>query len=122
VVVGWAEGLDFDPRHVQMHQVEEMVYDCKPVAVLGAEAKVLYNHTAAEGRARQIGHIHHVEAEVLVKQLEQNSGFATEELEKRIYRIPALVVRAILIGHTIAAGTAQRTAVVGGTHLVKAHS
>ena len=106
-----------------MHQVEEMVYGCKLVAVLEAEAKVLDNHTAAaEGRARQNDHIHHVEAEEREKQLEQSSAFATEVLEKRIYRIPALVVRAMLIVHTIAAGAAQRMVVVGGIRPAKARS
>jgi hypothetical protein len=121
VVAGWVEDLDFDQRHVQKHQVEERVYDYKLVAVLEAEAKVLGNHIAAGGRARQIVHIHHVEVEERVKQLEQSSAFATEELEKRIYRTPVLEVRAMLIGHKIVVGVEQRMAVVGGIHLVKAH-
>jgi hypothetical protein len=115
--------LDFDQRHVQKHQVEERVYGCKLVAVLEAEAKVLDNHTAAvEGRAMQIDHIHHVEAGERVKQLEQSSAFATEELEKRIYHTPVLEVRAMLIVHKIVAGVEQRKAVVGGIRLVKAHN
>ena len=123
MVADWVEDLDFDPRHVQMHQVGEMVYDCKPVAVPGAGVKALDNHTVAvEGRARQIDHTHHVEAEVPVKQLEQSSAFATEELEIRIYRTLVLVVRAMLIGHTIAAGVEQRMVVVGGIRPAKAHN
>jgi hypothetical protein len=121
VVAGWVGDLDFDPRHVQMHQVEERVYGCKLVAVLEAEAKVLDNRTAAGGRARPIDHIHHVEVEERVKQLEQSSAFAIEELEKRIYRIPELEVRAKLIVHTIAAGVEQRMAAVGGFRPAKAH-
>jgi hypothetical protein len=121
VVADWVGDLDFDQRHVQKHQVEERVYGCKLVAVLEAEAKVLGIHTAAGGRARQIDHIHHVEAGERVKQLEQNSAFAMEELEKRIYHIPVLVVRAMPIVHMIVAGVEQRMAVVGGIHLVKAH-
>jgi hypothetical protein len=120
VVAGWVEDSDSDPRHVQMHQVEERVYGCKLVAVLGVEAKVLDSRTAAGGRARQIDHIHHVEVEERVKQLEQSSEFAMEEQEKRIYRIPELGVRAMLLVHTIAAGVEQRMAVVGGIRLVKA--
>jgi hypothetical protein len=108
VVAGWAEDLDFDQRHVQMHQVEERVYG---------------NHTAAaEERARQIDHIHHVEVEERVKQIEQSFGFATEEPEKRIYRTPVLVVRAMLIVHKIAAGVVERKAVVGGIRPAKAHN
>ena len=122
MVAGWVEDLDFDQRHVQMHQVEERVYDCKPVAVLEAEAKVLGNRTAAGGRARQIDHIHHVEAEELEKQIEQSSAFATEEPEKRIYHTPVLEVLAMLIVHRTAAEVEQRMAVVGGIHLVKAHN
>jgi hypothetical protein len=123
VVADWAEDLDFDQRHVQMHQVEEREYGCKLVAVLEAEAKVLGNHTAAaEERARQIDRIRHAEVEERVKQIEQSFGFATEELEKRIYRIPVLVVRAMLIVHKIVAGMEERMAVVEGTHLVKAHN
>jgi hypothetical protein len=123
VVAGWVEDLDFDPRHVQTHQVEERVYDCKLVAVLEAEAKVLGNRTAAvEGRAKQIDHIHHVEVEERVKQLEQSSAFATEEQEKRIYHTPVLEVRAMLIVHTIAAGAEQRKEVVAGIHPAKAHN
>jgi drug/metabolite transporter superfamily protein YnfA len=122
VVAGWVGDLDFGQRHVQMHQVEERVYGCKLVAVLEAEAKVLGNRTAAGGRARQIVHIHHVEVEERVKQLEQSSAFAMEELETRIYRIPVLVVRAMLIVHKTAAGVEQRMAVVGGIRLVKAHN
>jgi hypothetical protein len=122
VVAGWVEDLDFDQRHVQKHQVEERVYGCKLVAVLEAEAKVLGNRTAAVvGRVRQIDHIHHVEVEERVKQLEQSSAFAMQELEKRIYRTPVLVVRAMLIVHKIAAGVEQRMAVVGGIHPAKAH-
>jgi hypothetical protein len=122
VVAGWVEDSDSDPRHVQMHQVEERVYGCKLVAVLGVEAKVLDSRTAAGGRARQIDHIHHVEVEERVKQIEQSFEFATEELEKRIYRTPVLEVRAMLIGRKTAAGVEQRKAVVGGIHLVKAHN
>jgi len=123
VVADWVEDLDFDPRHVRMHQVEEMVYDCKPVAVPGAGVKALDNHTVAvEGRARQIDHTHHVEIEERVKQLEQSSAFAREELETPICHSPVLEARAMLIGHTIAAGAEQRMEVVGGIHLVKAHS
>lgn len=115
--------MDFDQRHVQMHQVEERVYGCKPVAVLEAEVKVLGNHIAAAGvRARQIDHTHHVEVGERVKQIEQSSAFATEELEKRIYHIPVLEVRAMLIFHTIVVVVEHRKAVVGGIHLAKAHS
>jgi hypothetical protein len=122
VVAGWVEDLDFDLRHVQMHQVEERVYGCKLVAVLVAAARVLDNRIAAGGRARQIDHIHHVELEERVKQLEQSFAFAMEELEKRIYRTPVLVVRVMLIGRKIAAGVVQRMSVVGGIHLAKAHN
>jgi hypothetical protein len=107
-----------------MHQVEAMGYGCKLVAVLVAEAKVLYNHTAAaaEERARQIDHIHHAEVEERVKQIEQSFGFATEELGKRIYRTLVLVVRGMLIVHKIVAGVEERMAVVGGIRPAKGHN
>ena len=122
MVAGWVGDLDFDQRHVRMHQVEAMAYGCKLVAVLGAEAKVLCNRTVVEGRARQIDHTHHVEVEELVKQIEQNFVIATEEQETRIYRIPGPGVRATLIVHKIAAGVERRTAIVGGIHLAPANS
>jgi hypothetical protein len=122
VVAGWVEDLDFDLRHVQMHQVEERVYGCKLVAVPEAEAKVLDNRIAAGGRARQTDHTHHVEVEEPVKQLERSSESATEEQEKRIYHTPEPAVRATLIGHKIAAVVGQRMTVVGGIHLAKAHN
>jgi len=122
VVAGWVGDLDFDQRHVRMHQVEAMVYGCKLVAVLGAEAKVLCNRTVVEGQARQIYHTHRVEVEELVKQTEQSFAIATEEQEKRIYRIPGLGVRAMLTVHKIAAGVERRTAIVGGILPVPASS
>ena len=122
MVAGWAGDLDFDQRHVRMHQVEGRVYGCKLVAVPGAEAKVLCNRTVGEERARQIDHTHHVELEELVKQIEQNFVIATEEQETRIYRIPVLVVPAKLIVHKIAAGVERRTAIVAGTHPAPANS
>ena len=123
MVADWVGDLDFDQRHVRMHQVGEKVYGCKLVAVLGAEAKVLCNRTVAvEGRARQIDHTHHVEVEELVKQIEQSFAIATGEQEKRIYRIPGLGVRAMLTVHKIAAGVERRTAIVGGILPVPASS
>ena len=122
MVAGWAGDLDFDQRHVRMHQVEAMVYGCKLVAVLGAGAKALCNRTVVEGRARQIDHTHHVEVEELVKQIEQSFAIATGEQEKRIYRIPGLGVRAMPTVHKIAAGVERRTATVGGIHPAPANS
>ena len=122
MVAGWVGDLDFDQRHVRMHQVEAMVYGCKLVAVLGAEAKVLCNRTVVEGQARQIYHTHRVEVEELVKQIEQNFVIATEEQEKRIYRTPVPAVQAMLIVHKIAAEVEQRTAIVGDIHPAPANS
>ena len=98
--------MDFDLQHVQIHQAEERVY----------------RTAAVVGRARQIDRIHHVEVEERVKQLEQSSAFAMEELEKRIYRIPVLVALATLIVHKIAAVVEQRMTAVGGIHPAKAHN
>lgn len=107
-----------------MHRVEARGYGYTPGAVaVGLEVgvTVLGTHiAAAEGRARQIDHIHHAGFEVQVKQLGQS--FVIEEREKRIYRNLVLVGRGIRIDHMTVVAVEERIAVAGGILLVKVRS